>query len=216
MRSIRVATILLVMANVGLALLVVLLWKRGQARVSEPAVVSAQPGSLPDLAVLNSVPTRSVDVTTIRDQSVFYATRAFYRPPATPVEVPPPEYEMAGSLRLANGKRIAFAKRKADQSSRTLHVDDDLEGWRVTLIEPDRIVLTQNEQSAELYARARSGAASSGLIRGANAPRAIQSGIPIQSGVRVLGGGGSGSMRQGDTTTSGQPRLFHPLPPPKQ
>jgi hypothetical protein len=205
MRRIRVTTILLAMANVALALLVVLLWNRGQARVTEPAQLGVQPLSLPDLAALNSIPMPGVDGTTIREQSVFYPTRAFYRPPAAPVEVSPPEYEMAGTLRLANGIRIAFVKRKADQSSRTLHLGDDLEGWRVQVIDPDRIVVARNEQSAEL--RAHFGVGGSGLIRGASAPRTFQSGI------RVLGAVGSGSMQLGDAT-SHQLRVFHPPPPP--
>jgi hypothetical protein len=110
---------------------------------------------------------------------------------------------MAGTLRLADGKRIAFVKRKADQSSRTLHLGDDLEGWRVQLIDPDRIVLDRNEQSAEL--RSRSGAGGSGLIRGGSTPRTVQSGI------RVLGAAGSGPIL-GAPAGPGQTRLYRPPP----
>ena len=110
---------------------------------------------------------------------------------------------MAGTLRLADGKRIAFVKRKADQTSRTLHLGDDLEGWRVQLIDPDRIVLDRNEQSAELRARSATGGA--GLIRGASTPHTVQSGI------RVLGAAGSGSIL-GGATGSGQTRLYRPPP----
>jgi hypothetical protein len=147
---------------------------------------------------------RSVEVGTIRDQAVFYATRSFYQPPATPVEIPPPDYEMAGTLRLTDGKRIAFVRKKADRSSRTLHLGDDLEGWRVEAIEPDRIVIARNEQNAEL--RSNSVASASGLIRGSNSPRIAQ------TGVRVLSATGSGASIGRAQSTSSEARIYHPPP----
>jgi len=48
----------------------------------------------------------------IRDQAVFYATRSFYQPPATLVEVPPPDYEMAGTLRLTDGSELRLSARR--------------------------------------------------------------------------------------------------------
>jgi hypothetical protein len=187
MKRLRITTISLTLLNVTLALGVVLLWRHGQARVMEPATLVVPPLALPDLAALNSIPMPSVDVATIRGQAVFYASRSFYQPPPVPVEVATPDYEMAGTLRLSDGKRIAFVKRKADRISLTLHLGDDLEGWRVHIIESDRIVLDHNEQTTELRSNTVTGI--SGLIRGASAPPTAQTGI------RVLGTARSGAAR---------------------
>lgn len=205
MKSPRVATVSLTLLNVALALLVFLLWNRGQARVTEPERLIVPPLSLPDLAALNSVPMRSVEVATIRDQAVFYASRSFYQPPAAPVEVAPPDYEMAGTLRLAEGKRIAFVRRKADRSSRTLHLGDDLEGWRVEAIEPARIVIGHNEQTAELHSN--SVASPSGLIHGAGGGPHV-----AQAGIRVLSATGSGTFGGQTQSTAREARTYHPPP----
>jgi hypothetical protein len=203
MKRVRITTAFLVLLNAALAASVVLLWIRGQQRVSEPDHLNIPPLSLPDLAALNSVQMASVDVNTIRDQSAFYTNRVFYRPPAVSVEVAAPDYEMAGTLGLAPGKRVAFVKKRADHTSKTLHVGDDLEGWRVTAIEPDRVILVLNEQMAELRNGAGGGIAS-GLIRGPTAPHIAQTGI------RVLGT--TGATQLGSTTGSHDARIYRPPP----
>jgi hypothetical protein len=203
MQRLRITTISLALLNVALALGVALLWKQGQTRVLEPATLVVPPLPLPDLAALNSIPMSSVDVATIRNQAVFYASRSFYQPAPAPVEVASPEYEMAGTLRLSDGKRIAFVRRKADRSSRTLHLGDNLDGWRVQIIDADRIVLGYNEQTAEL--RSNTVAGVSGLIRGPSAPPTAQTGI------RVLGAAGSGAPRAAGQG-SVEARTYHPPP----
>jgi hypothetical protein len=207
MKRLRMTTVLLVLLNVGLSACAALLWSKGQARVAEPERLNVPPLALPDLTVLDSVPMPSVDVTTIREQAAFYASRAFYRPPAAPAEIPMPQYEMAGTLRLADGKRIAFVRSKADRASRTLHVGDDLEGWRVQAIEPERIVLQRSEQTAELGSGRTTSTA--GLIRGGmSVPRTAQTGI------RVLGGGVAGAAALQTPTQGGarEARLYRPPP----
>ncbi len=201
----RVTTVLLALANLALLSCVVLFWRHGQARVMEPATLVVPPLSLPDLAAANSIPMASVDVATIRNQAIFYASRSFYQPPPAPVDVAAPEYEMAGTLRLADGKRIAFVKNKADRSSRTLHLGDDLEGWHVQNIEPDRIVLNHNDQTAELRSSTTTGA--SGLIRGSSAHHIVQTGI------RVLGAGGSGAPPVAGSPSSDDARIYKPPRP---
>jgi hypothetical protein len=208
MKRLRITTMLLVLCNALLAALVVMLWSRGQARVSEPAHLAVTPLSLPDLAALSSIPMHSVDMTTIREQAVFYESRAFYQPPPVQVEVSAPEYEMSGTLRLADGRRIGFVRKKADSSGKTLHVGEDLEGWRVQAIEPDRIILGLNERNAEL--RSGAGASVSGLIRGSTAAVAP----PIaQTGVRVLGAIGAGGLQTPGRTPAGSARTYRPPPP---
>jgi hypothetical protein len=190
MKRLRLTTVLLVLLNVALAVCVALLWNRGQQRVTEPARLNIPPLELPDLAALNSVPMPSVEVGTIREQAVFYASRAFYTPPVAAVSVPAPEYDISGTLRLPDGKRIAFVKKKADQSGRTLHIGDDLEGWRVS------------EQSVEL--RTAAGAGVSGLIRGQGTARTVQ------TGNRILGGAGTGAPQS--TVQGREARLYRPPP----
>jgi hypothetical protein len=201
MRGVRITTVLLVLLNAALTLWVVVLWNRGQARVTEPARLSIPPLSLPDLTALNSPPMPSVDVAAIREQAPFYTSRAFYRPPAETAAVPPPEYEMTGTLRLADGKRIAFVRKTADRSSRTLHVSDDLEGWRVAAIDPERIVLSHDDQTAQLHSGGSAPGGAPGLIRGPTPPRTAQTGI------HVLGAAGPGALQPG-----GQARVYHPPP----
>ena len=203
MKPPRITTISLALLNVALASGVVLSWKYGQARVMEPATLVVPTLPLPDLAALNSTSMRSVDIATIRNQAAFYASRSFYQPPPAPSEVAAPEYEVAGTLRLSDGKRIAFVKRKADRSSRTLHLGDDLEGWHVRIIEADRIVLEHNEQTAEL--RSNTVTSVSGLIRGASAPPTAQAGI------RVLGAGAGASPAAGQGSV--EARTYRPPPP---
>jgi hypothetical protein len=144
-----------------------------------------------------------VDVNTIRDQAAFYTNRAFYRPPAASVEVPAPDYEMAGTLGLAPSKRVAFVRKRSDHSSKTLHVGDDLDGWRVTAIEPDRVILALNEQVAELRNSSGNGTAS-GLIRGPAAPHIAQ------TGTRVLGT--TGVIQLGSMPGSQAARIYRPPP----
>jgi hypothetical protein len=206
MKQLRATTIALSVLNLGLAVAVVLAWTRGQERVAQPATLVAPPLDMPDLSVSNSIPMPSVDVATIRSQSVFYASRSYYEPPPAPTEVAPPEYEMSGTLRLADGKRIGFVKNKADRSSRTLHVGDDLDSWHVQVIEQDRIVLDRNQQIAELHTSTGGGV--SGLIRGsASAPRTALSGI------RVLEATRSGVTQPGSQAPSLEARTFRPPGP---
>jgi len=205
MRRIRITTLVLIFANAALASMVVFAWNRGQARVTEPARLSVVPLSLPDLGALNSVPVPGVDVGTLRDQALFYTTRTFYKPPAASTELPAPDYEMSGTLRLADGKRIAFARKRSDRSSRTLHVGDVLDEWRVGAIEPDHVVLDREGQTVELRPSSDSGA--SGLIRSSSGPQ-----IP-QSGIRVLGAARMGSPHLPRQPTSiNAARLYQPLP----
>jgi hypothetical protein len=203
-RSFRLTSGLMIVLNAGLALLVVATWSRGQMRVTEPERLVVLPSTLPDLAPLNSTPMRSVEVETIRDQALFYTSRSFYQPPPRPVELPPPNYEFAGTLRLANGKRLAFLRSRADQTGHTVHVGDDLDGWKVQTVEPDKIVLRRDEQTLDLLGSKQ--VRSSGLVHGPTAAKTAQTGI------RVLGSGAGGGVSAHTSGMSTQPRPFQPPP----
>jgi hypothetical protein len=204
-KSVRLPTVLLGALNLGLGALIAMLWHGGQLRVKEPETLIVPPLTLPDLSALNSTPMPSVDAATIRDQSVFYVSRSFYTPPPPPVEIPAPAYDFSGTMRLADGKRIAFVKGKTDLRSRTLHVGDDVDGWHVQAIEADRVILDRSEQTAELTANKT--ASPAGLIRGPVTPRIAQTGI------RVLGATDSGTPRSAASDLSARARTYQPPPP---
>jgi hypothetical protein len=204
-RYIRSTTMLLGLVNLGLAFLVIVLWREGQARVLEPGRLVVPPLTLPDLTALDSPPMSSVDVTTIRNHAVFYARRSFYEPPAPSVEIPPPEYDLAGTLGLRDGKRVAFVKKRADHSSRALHIGDEVESWRVEAIDATRVVLARNEQRCELLSK--SAKATTGLIHGPTTPRGPQPSL------RVLTGTPSGTSQGVPASSSSQARLYRPPPP---
>jgi hypothetical protein len=214
MKLIRASTVLLLLLNAGLLVLVSSVWRDGQRRVAEPANLAVTPLEQPDLAPLNSVPMPGVEVATIRDQAVFYVRRSFYRPPPPSMEVPPPEYVLSGTFGLQDGKRVAFVKRKSDQSSRTLHVGDDLDGWRVDRVEASRVVLTHDTQISEVV-DTQGGGLTPGLLRGSASmpPAAV-----VRTGPRVLGGAGVGTgivpgvAGPPVSSVSAQARTYRPPP----
>jgi hypothetical protein len=200
----RLTTLLLLVLNGGLAALVAFLWDSGQARVREPEHLVVKPLTLPDLADLSSTPLRGVDIAAIRDRAVFHVRRSFYQPPPPSLEIPPPQYELAGTLGLRDGKRVAFVKRKSDQGSLTLHVGEDLDGWHVQDIQPTRVIVVRDSQQSEL-SQPNAGH-DPGIIRGVSTPRIAQ------SGPRVLSGTGPGIPRMAGTSVSTEARTYRPPP----
>jgi len=210
MKRFGVTPLLLILINLVLASAVTFAWKRGEQRVAEPANLIISPLALPDLAALNSIPMASVDVVAIRDQAVFHTSRTFYVPPVAAVQIPQPEYYLSGTLRLPDGKRTAFVKKRGDGVSRTLHVGDDLDGWRVREIIPDHVALDLNGQTAVLTS-ATAGSVTTGLIRATTSSR------PVLTGLHVLGATGIGAAVAGSprsTTQAGhsEARLYRPPP----
>ena len=204
MKYIRLTTVLLALLNGGLVVLVSFLWNGGQARVREPANLAVSPLTLPDLADSSSTSMRGVDVAAIRDQALFHAHRSFYRPPPPSMEIPPPEYVLAGTMGLQDGKRVAFVKKRSDQSTRTIHVGDELDGWRVQLVETARVIVVRDAQTAELLDTQHD--PTHGLIHAAPAPRVTQ------TGPRVLGGTASGTSPTSVSSVSAQARTYQPPP----
>jgi hypothetical protein len=170
----------LILLNVALCTVCVLTWKRGEIRIHEPETQAISNLPLPDLGALNSTPMPAVNVGLLTDQALFYSSRSFYKPAAPSVEIPPPAFELAGIMRLADGRRLAFVKGIADHTSRSVHTGDDLDGWKVQAVETDRVVLNHDEQISQL-AGPQNGH-SSGLIRGPSAPRVALTGIQVLSG----------------------------------
>jgi hypothetical protein len=158
---------------------------------------------MPDLKVLEIPSAHALDVASIRDNAVFHNTRSFYQAPAPSQAMPTPDYEFAGSMGLPQGKRVAFVRKKADQSNRSLHVGDDLDGWRVQSIEASRVLLVRDDQRFEL--KAETGLPSAGLVTGTSAPRVAHSG-PL-----ILGAPGSNSAATARPMAV-EARTYHPPP----
>ena len=205
MTKINLTTASLALLNSCLIALTVFAWRNGQQRVREPAQLSIPTLPFPDLTASKTTSMPSVDVAAIRDQAVFHNRRSFYQPPPPSEAIPTPDYDFAGSMGLPQGNRVAFVKRKSDQSSRTVHVGDDLDGWRVQLIDTARILVVRDAQHYEL--KAASTAGTSGLIRGSTNPSIAQSGI------RVLTGQVTSNSRVLNTSMPTQARTYRPPPP---
>lgn len=183
MARIRPNTLFLVIVNVGLLALLIVVWRSGQAQVHAPEKITVHRLELPDLSALNAAALPPPDFAAIRDDAVFHSRRSFYRPPAPSEVIPTPEYELAGSMSLPQGKHVAFVKKKSDHSNRTLHIGDDLDGWRVDEIESTRVLLVRDDQHYELTSAVA--AAATGLLRAGASPAVIA------SGPRVLGSSGA-------------------------
>jgi hypothetical protein len=171
----RPRTILLALTSGSLSILLAFLWNNGQRSVHEPQNLPVHTLAAPDLTILSAPTPPSINVAAIRDQAVFHSRRSFYQPPLPLQIIPTPDYDLAGTMDLPQGKRIAFVKKKSDQSSRTLHIGDDLDGWHVQLIESSRVVVVRDEQTAEL--KGTDSPSSNGLVRGPAGPRVAQTGL---------------------------------------
>jgi hypothetical protein len=180
-------------------------WISGERRIHEPGKLGAHAIASTDLTALNDAPAPPLDSDAIREQAVFHSRRSFYVVPPPLQGLSVPDYDLAGTMDLPQGKRLAFLKKRADQSSHAVHVGDDVDGWRVEHIDASRVVIAQGDQTTELHA-SQSAASLSGLVRGASAP-------PVaRAESHMLGGQGQTSLVSPHTTTSPQARTFRPPP----
>lgn len=97
----------------------------------------------------------------LQEQAVFYKSRRFYvvPPAATVVEAPSPDYRFTGSMSLPSRGLTAILMH--NQTNRRIKVatGDDLEGWRVTAVEPKRVTVQLGERTAQIgVTTSRSGA----------------------------------------------------------
>ncbi len=161
-------------------MLLVWIARRGQARVHQPEHLADRHLAQPDLSILNPVAAPNVDLVAVRDNAVFYTHRAFFQPPPPGQGAAAPDYDFAGSMGLPQGKNLAFVKKRSDKSSRTIHVGDDLDGWRVESIDAQRVVIVRDSQKIELKLANES--PGSGLVHGTVTP------YVAQSGLRTIGG----------------------------
>lgn len=160
----------LLLLDAALAFALVVTWRFGEDRVREPATLAPHRIANPDLQQLNPPILESANFTIMRDRAVFYSRRTYY-PPAVPSEaLGTPDFDFAGSMLLPQGQRVAFVKKRSDRSNRTLHVGDELDGWRVKDIDNSRVLLRHEEQSAELRSPIAASASAVGLTTIREAP----------------------------------------------
>jgi hypothetical protein len=205
MRSkLATSTSVLTLLNLCLIVLTALTWRLGQGAVLAPQKLSVRRLELPDLSVLDSAPKPTTDTAAIRDNAVFHNRRSFYEAPAPSQATPVPDYDFAGTMGMPQGKRVAFVKRKSDHTNRTLHVGDDLDGWRVESIDIARVVVAHDGQRYELNsAVANQGI---GLVRGGMAAPRV-----AQSNLHILGAQGTATVRQ-PHGIAGSVRTYRPPP----
>jgi hypothetical protein len=201
--KVRLTTILLSTLCSCLLVLLIVIARWGQERVHAPEHLTARHLAQPDLALFNGVASPSIDMIAIRDNAVFYAHRTFFQPPPPGQSVPVPDYDFAGSIGLPQGKRVAFVKKKSDKTNRTVHVGDDLDGWRVESIDSQRVVIVRDSQKMELKSANES--AVSGLVHGTVTP------YVAQSGMRTIGG--STAAVHPPQALTHVPRTYQPPPP---
>jgi type II secretory pathway component PulC len=199
--KLRIAIIWLALLNCGLVALLIFSWKSGQRRVHESEVLPLHTLAQTDLSALNAMPTENTDFSAIRDEAVFHNRRSFYQPPAPSQIIPPPDYELAGTMDVRDGKRVAVVKKRSDQTSRTLHTGDDLDGWRVQSIEAAKVVVIREDQHAEVAGK--SVASWPSLVPDSQSPHVAQSGI------HIVGGPGPSPL---PPVPSNQVRLYRPPP----
>jgi hypothetical protein len=201
--KIRFTRLLLCLLSAGLLILLIIVVRWGEGRVRSPDHLTTRHLAEPDLSLLRAVASANVDVAAIRDNAVFYAHRTFFQPPPPGQSIPVPAYEFAGSIGLPQGKRLAFVKKKSDKSNRTVHVGDDLDGWRVESIDAQRVVIVRDTQKIEL--KSANEAPGSGLVHGTVTP------YVAQSGLRAIGGGTTAVHPPQAVTHAA--RTYQPPPP---
>lgn len=149
-----------------------------------------------------------VDLEPIRNQALFHKTRAFYIAPAAPaVELPPPDYRVAGSMSLPNGPLTAMLVHNQTAARIKVSAGDLLEGWTVAEVGPRKVTLQQGTRSAEIgsMSTARSGinlvpngqrsASPSGIVR-----------MPAGTSTPIQPASTGGAAASGN----GGPRIYRP------
>ena len=180
-KSTTVGLAILDAALLGLAFL---LFIRGEKTVHQSDAIALDAFDAPTLAAAVTTESHQLATALIRDQSVFHANRAFYEPAPPSQLIPAPNYVLAGVMLLPSGKKTAFLTHATDHTTRTVHEGDELDAWRVQLIDKTRIVVIHDDQREELASSTTQ--AASGLIRGGAPSRSVAAGTRILGGQRTM------------------------------
>jgi hypothetical protein len=206
----RLVTTVLVSLNMcAVGLLINRAWHGTQT--VELLTTAPKPFATPDLDIQS--PASTVNLASIQDQALFYASRNFYTPPppsALPATPPKPDYKLVGTFIIPSKPTVALLTNSSG-TSRKVKTGDNLDGWSVQAIEGGRVILQYETTTFEI----------SSVGKGANAgmqvvPLARTAQVAPVSGVRTLGGGsamqGASVSRAGYVNPNSSPRLYRPPP----
>jgi hypothetical protein len=173
------ATVLLALMNVFLAVVLGLRLWEGSQRTALTAVDARKPDvtssiiDLPPAAVIDSIQARAI----------FHKTRSFYvAPPPQNTVPPPPDFRLVGAMSIP-GKQHAVLLHSATGVRTRVGVGDLLAGWTVIRIEPTKVTVQSGERSAEITSGARTQNAGVTTIGGPGSSASPN----VSNGVRVLG-----------------------------
>jgi hypothetical protein len=145
-----------------LCLIAAVLVLRSIALAAEPA---APPDPQSDATLANPLASWPLDrLSATRDRPLFAPSRRPPAPPPAPVvrsveaaPAPPPSVVLLGIVTEANGARAMVRTDASDKVLRA-RLGDDIGGWKVTQIEPRRLVLSSDDRSVSFSLFARLGA----------------------------------------------------------
>jgi hypothetical protein len=163
--------------------------------------------NLPETRI--GLPARAANLASIQDHALFYASRQFYVPPAPgsiPITPPKPDYRLAGTFVIPSKPTVAVLTNQT--GTRKVKPGDDLDGWRVQVVENRRVVLQYEDQILEITSAAQgngSGMRAVPLTRTAQAASA--------GGTRTLGAAGGRAQLPTHDPSSAAPRLYRPPAP---
>jgi hypothetical protein len=120
---------------------------------------------LPDRVISAlDVPT-PVDVSAIQAQAPFHKSRTFYVPPPQPTQVqPPPDYRFAGAMVLPNKSAKVVLVHNRTSVRTTVTTGDQLDGWSVTEVGPNRVLVSLGDRTVEISAAGRAQAGGMTLV----------------------------------------------------
>jgi hypothetical protein len=155
---------------------------------------------------------RSADLGAMRSQPLLHASRSFYTPPArdaAPAAPPRPDYRLAGTFLVPRKPAVALLVGRANGASKRVKPGDELEGWRVEVVDRRLVTLSWGAERFDITATQTPVPMSAGLKR-----------VPIQrQRVAASGGGGVQSLSATGTSSTSlggtgadAPRLYRPPP----
>lgn len=203
------ATILLVLVNVGMACAIG--WRvYSGSQVVELTSAAGVAEPFEPVAATQPPVTRLDELTEL---AVFHKSRSFYVAPPPQLTIqPPPDYRLAGAV-IFPGQPASAVLIHAQTGARTrVKPGDEVDGWKVTAVKPTAVTLQFQDRTTEITRSA--GSQSFGITTVPLAPAAATAPAAKANNVRILGSAASspGSLATApriDRATD-TPRLYQP------
>ncbi len=153
---------------------------------------------------------QQADLAALKSGPLMYPARAFYSAPPQPLVVAPPvpSYRLAGTLMAPGKPKRALLQSISDGTSRRVKEGDDLDGWKVQVVEVNRVTLTHGAQQTEIARASQSGGG--GLVRASLATRGAPATVP-ENGAAGNGGSSEGRLLASGAGASSGSRSTGPL-----